>query len=90
MQKEREIIKKLKTTSMLKELLLALMGIETNFGKYLGKMDIVSLATLVLTKEEVNFTKELIILLKLVDKKIIDKNILYGSWAGAFGNSIYA
>ena len=30
-----------------KELLLALMGIETNFGKYLGKMDIVSsLATL--------------------------------------------
>ena len=32
-----------------KELLLALMGIETNFGKYLGKMDIVSsLATLFL------------------------------------------
>ena len=30
-----------------KELLLALMGIETNFGKYLGKMDIISsLATL--------------------------------------------
>ena len=30
-----------------KELLLALMGIETNFGKYLGKMDILSsLATL--------------------------------------------
>ena len=30
-----------------KELLLSLMGIETNFGKYLGKMDILSsLATL--------------------------------------------
>ena len=30
-----------------KELLLALMGIETNFGNYLGKMDIISsLATL--------------------------------------------
>jgi len=25
-------------------------------------------------------------LLNLVDKKIIDRNILYGSWAGAFGN----
>ena len=25
-----------------KELLIALMGIETNYGKYLGKMDIVS------------------------------------------------
>jgi membrane-bound lytic murein transglycosylase B len=71
-----------------KELLLALMGIETNFGKYLGKMDIVSsLATLSFDKRRSEFfTKELLILLNLVDKKIIDKNILYGSWAGAFGN----
>jgi membrane-bound lytic murein transglycosylase B len=71
-----------------KELLLALMGIETNFGKYLGKMDIVSsLATLSFDKRRSDFfTKELLILLNLVDKNIIDKNILYGSWAGAFGN----
>ena len=71
-----------------KELLLALMGIETNFGKYLGKMDIVSsLATLSFDKRRSDFfTKELIILLKLVDNKIINKEILYGSWAGAFGN----
>ena len=71
-----------------KELLLALMGIETNFGKYLGKMDIVSsLATLSFDKRRSEFfTEELLILLKLVDKKIIDRNILYGSWAGAFGN----
>jgi|TARA_B100001093_G_C26787743_1_gene997459 membrane-bound lytic murein transglycosylase B len=71
-----------------KELLLALMGIETNFGKYLGKMDIVSsLATLSFDKRRSDFfTKELIILLKLVDKKIIEKEILFGSWAGAFGN----
>ena len=64
------------------------MGIETNFGKYLGKMDIVSsLATLSFDKRRSEFfTKELIILLKLVDKKIISKDILYGSWAGAFGN----
>jgi len=71
-----------------KELLLALMGIETNFGKYLGKMDIISsLATLSFDKRRSEFfTKELIILLKLVDTNTIDKNILYGSWAGAFGN----
>ena len=71
-----------------KELLLALMGIETNFGKYLGKMDIVSsLATLSFDKRRSEFfTKELIILLKLVDQQIIDKKILFGSWAGAFGN----
>ena len=30
--------------------------------------------------------KELLILLNLVDKNIIKKDILYGSWAGAFGN----
>ena len=71
-----------------KELLLALMGIETNFGKYLGKMDIVSsLATLSYDKRRSEFfSKELLILLKLVDKNIIDRKILYGSWAGAFGN----
>ena len=71
-----------------KELLLALMGIETNFGKYLGKMDIVSsLATLSYDKRRSEFfTEELLILLRLVDKNIIDKKILYGSWAGAFGN----
>ena len=71
-----------------KELLLALMGIETNFGKYLGKMDIVSsLATLSFDKRRSEFfTKELLILLKLVDNKIIEKELLYGSWAGAFGN----
>ena len=63
------------------------MGIETNFGKYLGKMDIVSsLATLSFDKRRSEFfTEELLILLRLVDKKIIDKDILFGSWAGAFG-----
>ena len=71
-----------------KELLLALMGIETNFGKYLGKMDIISsLATLSYDKRRSEFfTEELLILLRLVDQKIINKDILFGSWAGAFGN----
>ena len=88
-KKEKEIIKKIeKEFDVEKELLLALMGIETNFGKYLGKMDIISsLATLSFDKRRSDFfTKELLILLNLVDQKIIDKNILYGSWAGAFGN----
>ena len=88
-KKEKKIIEKIeKEFNVEKELLLALMGIETNFGKYLGKMDIISsLATLSFDKRRSEFfTKELLILLKLVDKKIINKNILYGSWAGAFGN----
>ena len=88
-KKEKKIIDIIeKEFQVEKELLLALMGIETNFGKYLGKMDIVSsLATLSYDKRRSEFfTKELIILLKLVDQKIIKKEILFGSWAGAFGN----
>ena len=88
-KKEKLVIDKIEKEFLIeKELLLALMGIETNFGNYLGKMDIVSsLATLSFDKRRSEFfTKELIILLKLVDQKIIDKKILFGSWAGAFGN----
>tara|TARA_Y100000590_G_scaffold464780_1_gene635080 strand:- start:2219 stop:3217 length:999 start_codon:yes stop_codon:yes gene_type:complete len=71
-----------------KELLLSLMGIETNFGTYLGKMDIISsLATLSYDKRRSEFfTNELITILKLIDQDKVDYKILYGSWAGAFGN----
>jgi len=74
--------------SVEKSLLLALMGIETNFGSYVGKMDILSsLATLSFDQRRSEFfTKELITMLQLVELKKIDHNILYGSWAGAFGN----
>ncbi len=70
-----------------KELLLSLMGIETNFGTYVGKMDILSsLATLSFDQRRSEFfTKELLILLKLIDQNYIDYKSLYGSWAGAFG-----
>jgi len=87
--KEKSVIENIeKDFQVEKELLLALMGIETNFGKYLGKMDIVSsLATLSYDKRRSEFfTEELLILLRLVDKNIIEKDILFGSWAGAFGN----
>ena len=71
-----------------KSLLLALMGIETNFGTYVGKMDILSsLATLSFDKRRSEFfTRELITILKLIELKKIDHSVLYGSWAGAFGN----
>ncbi len=89
LNKENNIINKVSSEyNVDKNLLLALMGIETNFGNYLGKMDIVSsLATLSYDQRRSEFfTKELITLLKLVDAKIIDPNTLFGSWAGAFGN----
>ena len=89
LNKENNIINKVSSEYKVdKNLLLALMGIETNFGNYLGKMDIVSsLATLSFDQRRSEFfTKELITLLKLVDAKIIDPSTLFGSWAGAFGN----
>ena len=88
-KKEKEIINQIENKFFVeKELLLSLMGIETNFGKYLGKMDIISsLATLSFDKRRSEFfSNELLILLRLIDQKIIDKEILFGSWAGAFGN----
>ena len=63
------------------------MGIETHFGTYVGKMDIISsLATLSFDKRRSEFfSNELIILLKLIEANQIDYKTLYGSWAGAFG-----
>ena len=71
-----------------KELLLSLMAIETNYGNYLGKMDIISsLATLSFDKRRSEFfSNELLIALNLIDQKLINPKLLYGSWAGAFGN----
>ena len=71
-----------------KEIILSLWSTETNFGRNLGKVDIVSsLATLSFDKRRSKyFTEELLTLLKLVDKKILKKESLFGSWAGALGN----
>jgi membrane-bound lytic murein transglycosylase B len=71
-----------------KEILVALWGIETNFGVNKGKVDIISaLSTLSFDNRRPEyFEKELIILLKLIDNKIIKYESLYGSWAGAIGN----
>ena len=49
------------------------MGIETNYGTYVGKMDIISsLSTLSFDQRRSEFfTNELLIILKLIDKKQI-------------------
>ena len=88
MQNRKIFTKVEKEFNVEKELLLALWSIETNYGKYFGKMDIVSsLATLSFDKRRSEFfSRELLTLLKLVDDKILSKNMLFGSWAGALGN----
>ena len=71
-----------------KNYIVALWGVETVFGKHKGKVDIISaLATLSYDKRRSKyFSNELIILLKLIDKKIVSISDLKGSWAGAHGN----
>ena len=87
-KKNLDLIKTIeKKYNIEKELLLSLMGIETNFGTYVGKMDILSsLATLSFDKRRSEFfSNELLTLLRLIETKQIDYKTLYGSWAGAFG-----
>ena len=87
-KKNDQLINKVeKLYNIEKELLLSLMGIETNFGTYVGKMDILSsLATLSYDQRRTKFfTNELLILLGLIDNNQIDHKTLFGSWAGAFG-----
>jgi len=89
LKKNKELFNKVEKNFLVeKELLLALWGIETNFGTYVGKMDIISsLATLSYDKRRSKFfSSELLTLLMLIDDGLIDHKKLFGSWAGAYGN----
>ena len=88
-KKNKDLFLEVETNFLVeKEILLSLWGIETNFGKHVGKMDIISsLATLSFDKRRSDFfSSQLLILLKLIDENKIDPKTLYGSWAGAYGN----
>jgi len=87
--KNDKLLKKIeKEFNVKKNYLVALWGIETVFGKHKGKVDIISaLATLSYDKRRsAYFSRELITLLKLIDKNIVSISDLKGSWAGAHGN----
>ncbi|MDC9714354.1 MAG: lytic murein transglycosylase [Gammaproteobacteria bacterium] len=68
--------------------LVAFWGLETNYGKHVGKMNLVrSLATLSFDlRRRAFFTRELLILLKLIDEGKLPYDV-EGSWAGAMGNT---
>jgi len=69
------------------ELLVALWGIETDFGRVLGRFDVTrSLATLACDARRPAFFKnELLHHLHLLDQDPHQRFPLQGSWAGAFG-----
>jgi len=73
-----------------KRVITALWGVETFFGKYTGKDDIVdSLSTLSYTAKSKRrrdfFRKELIYAIKIIKNQNIKKKNFLGSWAGAMG-----
>jgi membrane-bound lytic murein transglycosylase B len=69
------------------QIIVAFWGLETNYGKNVGKMNLIrSLATLSFDKRRSQFfTRELLTLLKLIDEKKLPLNA-QGSWAGAMGS----
>ena len=68
--------------------LVAFWGLETNFGSYLGKMNVLdSLTTLACDPRRSEFfTVELMEALRLVEDGVADHSTMLGSWAGAMGN----
>ena len=66
--------------------IVAFLGLESNYGNYMGSESLIrSLATLAYDKRRSKFfTRELIAVLKLMDKKTIPFDAT-GSWAGAMG-----
>ena len=71
------------------KILAALWGIETSFGKHVGKLDILqSLASLAYDgRRKEFFNKELENALTILDKGHFDRKLFKGSWAGAFGQT---
>jgi lytic murein transglycosylase len=69
------------------QILLAIWGHETNYGRYTGDFDLArSLATLAYEgRRRELFADEFIALLKMADRGV-PRERLKGSWAGAFGN----
>ncbi len=69
--------------------LVALWGLETNFGSYFGTMPVLdSLATLACDQRRSDyFTGELVEALRILDAGHIDQDSMRGSWAGAMGHT---
>ncbi|MDO4625847.1 MAG: lytic murein transglycosylase [Pasteurellaceae bacterium] len=72
-----------------KEYLLALWGMESSFGHYQGRYDVLSvLATLAFDgRREALFSKEFVNALKMLDRDHISRAKMLGSWAGAMGQT---
>ena len=71
------------------EIVIAVWGIETNYGTYTGNYNILdSLSTLAYkSRRKAFFRKEFFYALKIIEERYINEKALLGSWAGAMGQS---
>jgi lytic murein transglycosylase len=71
------------------EIVLAIWGMETNFGSFKGDKDVIrSLATLASVRYRGDFFRdELLTALVLIERRMADRAELRGSWAGAMGHT---
>lgn len=71
-----------------RQILIAFWGMETQYGKVQGNLDVVSaLATLAYEGRRADFFKaQLLDALLMVDLGYVNAEVFKGSWAGAFGN----
>jgi len=69
------------------EFIIALWGVESLFGQHMGKFSVIdSLASLAYEGRRAEFfTRELISLLKIMDRTNLSPRYFKGSWAGAMG-----
>ena len=75
-------------TGVPEEIMVAIWGHETNYGSYTGDFDLIrSLASLSYEgRRRSLFEGELVAALKMIDRGVISRERLVGSWAGATGN----
>ena len=90
LEKQRRLLARItQQTGVPGRYLVALWGLETNYGGYLGKMPTLdSLATLACDERRSEFFRaELFLALRLMDRESLTPDAMQGSWAGAVGHT---
>lgn len=84
-----QLLKAARETGVPPEIIVAIWGMETSYGRVLGGFDLPSaIATLAYdARREALFTRELDSLVRMVGERGVRREQLKGSWAGAFGQS---
>lgn len=72
-----------------RHILLAIWGMETNFGTFMGKMNVIrSLSTLGYKGRRARFGRsQLIAALRMMERGVVPDGPMLGSWAGAMGQT---